>query len=66
MKKSLLLLIMVYFGLAASTLAQQAWQWQNPLPQGNGLFAGCLTDDQTYVAVGACGTVIRTADQGTS
>lgn len=43
--------------------AHNPWQWQNPLPQGNGLWAGQALDAQAFVAVGACGTIVRTEDQ---
>ncbi len=42
------------------------WFWQNPLPQGNHLYAVTFTDGNTGVAAGDFGTVLRTTDAGTS
>ena len=44
--------------------AQLQWTWQNPLPQGNTLKDLCIIDENTAVAVGYCGTIIKTTDGG--
>lgn len=62
--KRLLISLIPIFCLSISLGAQNPWQWQNPLPQGNGLWAGQVLDGQTYVAVGAYGTIVRTENQG--
>src|SRR5205814_5157997 len=38
--------------------------WQSPLPQGNTLSATAMVDANTIYAVGAHGTVLRSADGG--
>jgi hypothetical protein len=41
------------------------WVWQNPLPQGNPLYAVHFAGDKaTGFAVGADGTILRTEDGG--
>lgn len=47
-----------------SAPAQSGWFWQNPLPQGNELFAVAQPASNTLVAVGAVGTILRTTDGG--
>src|SRR5215472_7245984 len=58
----------LFFGMAAlgtsTTFAQSGWFWQNPLPQGNPLFAAAAPNSSTVVAVGAAGTILRTDDAG--
>ncbi len=52
-------------GLAPSaTAAVRAWEWRNPLPQGNTLYAACFLDDDIGFAVGAGGTIVRSDDGG--
>lgn len=41
-----------------------AWEWQNPLPQGNHLSDVSFFDARTGVAVGGYGTILRTTDGG--
>src|SRR5206468_10994002 len=48
----------------ASTNARAQWVWQNPLPQGNGLFGLSFTDANNGTAVGWYGTILRTTDGG--
>jgi hypothetical protein len=40
------------------------WVWQNPLPQGNHLFAVSFVDANNGTAVGWSGTIVRTTDGG--
>jgi photosystem II stability/assembly factor-like uncharacterized protein len=42
------------------------WQWQNPLPQGNTLYAAQWIDQQTAWAGASAGTLIKTTDSGNS
>lgn len=60
--------------LSAPAVAQAAddglfgpWEWQNPLPQGNGLNGVAFAPDgTTAVAAGGHGTTLRSADAGAS
>ena len=53
---------------AAVAVAQQAergWVWQNPLPQGNAIYAvRFASDKRTGWAVGADGVILHTVDGG--
>ncbi|HYY95373.1 MAG TPA: YCF48-related protein, partial [Pyrinomonadaceae bacterium] len=53
---------------ASIVVAQQAaqpWLWQNPLPQGNAIYAvRFAADKHTGWAVGADGVILRTVDGG--
>jgi photosynthesis system II assembly factor YCF48-like protein len=57
---------LIGFGVIPSSvsLAQSGWFWQNPLPQGNSLFAVSVLDSDTGTAVGGLGTIRRTTDGG--
>jgi photosystem II stability/assembly factor-like uncharacterized protein len=57
-----LIIFMVFFG--ASLKAQEGWFWQNPKPQGNHLIGVFVFDQNTAIAVGQLGTVIKTNDGG--
>ena len=48
----------------AQTSADSGWVWQNPLPDGNHLYATAVLDSNTAVAVGGNGTILRTTDGG--
>ena len=50
--------------LAAVSTGDGAWTWQNPIPQGNDLFAVRFTDPNSGWAVGARGLILRTTDGG--
>src|SRR5260370_34350331 len=58
----------LFFGITipatSPSFAQSGWFWQNPLPQGNHLWAAATLDPSTVVAVGAGGTILRTTDGG--
>jgi len=40
------------------------WTWQNPLPQGNGLFSVAFSDSNIGYAIGGLGTILKTDDGG--
>jgi photosystem II stability/assembly factor-like uncharacterized protein len=65
MKKCLLLFGAILL-VQLTSLAQQGWFWQNPLPQGNPLEDIYVFDENTAIAVGGVSTVIKTTDGGTS
>jgi photosystem II stability/assembly factor-like uncharacterized protein len=44
--------------------SQSNWHWQNPLPQGNGLFRVKFLNSTDAIAVGSSGTIMKTADAG--
>jgi len=54
---------LIYFMLV-STLAFSQWNWRNPLPQGNGLFASWFIDSNLGYLVGDQRTVMKTTDGG--
>ena len=63
--KRYLSFLSVLCALALSSLqAQQAWHWQNPLPQGNDLEGVHSFNQTTAIAVGSTGTIIKTTDGG--
>src|SRR6266851_813998 len=49
---------------SSSSVAQSGWFWQNPLPQGNPLWAVSVFDSDNATVVGASGTILRTTDGG--
>src|SRR6266851_4011468 len=61
---TVLMLFVSVTGIGASSFAESGWFWQNPLPQGNDLFAAAGVDPSTVVAVGDVGTILRTEDGG--
>ena len=50
--------------LSLGAFADSGWQWQNPSPTGDELRAVAVPDSRNAVAVGAGGTILRTADGG--
>ena len=64
--KRFLNLSMMFCLTFSSVQAQQAWYWQNPLPQGNDLESVHSFNQATAIAVGAAGTIIKTTDGGCS
>ena len=59
------LIFMFCVFLSAILNAQESeWIWQNPLPQGNGLFDVHVFDSGNAIAVGQTGTVLRTTNFG--
>src|SRR5215813_10427806 len=63
LEASILGFTMATLGTSAS-FAQPGWYGQNPLPQGNLLFAAAAPDLSTVVAVGERGTIVRSDDGG--
>jgi len=62
-----LLLVIVLSCLAAGSHAQQlpAWQWQNPLPQGNALNAIKFANDKLHGwTIGSDGSILHTRNGG--
>ena len=51
-------------GKKSSIDTEAQWVWQNPLPQGNHLFAVSFVDANNGTAVGWSGTILRTSDGG--
>src|SRR3712207_2336174 len=50
---------------SAQTQRQRGWLWQNPLPQGNAIYAVRFAPDKlTGWAVGADGVILKTEDGG--
>ncbi|HEY3295127.1 MAG TPA: YCF48-related protein [bacterium] len=47
-----------------SRFSPQPWMWQNPTPQGNDLTDVTFVDARHGWGVGACGTILQTADGG--
>ncbi len=66
MKWYLSFLIVLCTLTLSSINAQQAWHWQNPLPQGNDLEGVYSFSQTTAIAVGSTGTIIKTTDGGWS
>src|ERR687893_448391 len=53
------------FGAFAQTPRQRGWLWQNPLPQGNAIYAVRFAPDKLAGwAVGADGVILHTKDGG--
>src|SRR5256714_6435094 len=51
--------------VAAAQQTERVWLWQNPLPQGNAIYAvRFAADKQTGWAVGADGVILHTLDGG--
>jgi len=50
--------------LSTVSLAQDGWFFQNPYPQGNTLYDVFIFDENTAIAVGNEGTIIKTTDDG--
>ncbi len=50
--------------LASVSTGDGSWTWQNPVPQGNDLFAVRFTDPDSGWAVGARGLILRSTDGG--
>ncbi len=52
--------------LLSANAAQAQWQWLNPLPEGNELFAATFIDADNGWVVGGNGAVMRTSNGGAS
>jgi photosystem II stability/assembly factor-like uncharacterized protein len=64
--KNIYLLFIAILFLQFTSLAQQGWFWQNPLPQGNPLYGVSFTDANNGTAVGEAGTILRKTNGGVS
>ena len=53
-----------FIALTGSVFPQTSWEWQNPVPTGNGLTAARYISGGTCVVVGENATVLRTVDNG--
>src|ERR1035438_8612212 len=60
--KKLICILMLLSPIAAFS----QWTWQNPLPQGNILTSVYFTDTNHGCAVGESGTIVKTADGGST
>jgi photosystem II stability/assembly factor-like uncharacterized protein len=58
-------LFFLFFPPGYSGIDEEAWRWQYPIPQGNTLRAAHFSAE-AGIAVGDCGTIIRTSDGGRS
>lgn len=63
MKTERLVLVVLLF-LFETAIAQNGWFWQYPKPQGNTLRDIFIFDQNTAIAVGDVGTIIKTNDGG--
>ncbi len=67
--KAVLRVLVLFFGIAGmrtSSFAQSGWYLQNPLPQGNTLWAVAALDSSIVLAAGEYGTILSTTDGGAS
>jgi photosystem II stability/assembly factor-like uncharacterized protein len=58
------LVLIVFLNFIPTTFAQ--WEWINPKPQGNYLSDIFLFNEDTIIAVGDAGTIMKTSDRGIS
>ncbi len=56
--------LMLSLLLATATFSQEDWYWQRPIPQGNELNDLWIFNEDTIIAVGIVGTIIKTTDGG--
>ncbi|MDF7798995.1 YCF48-related protein [Pontiellaceae bacterium B1224] len=65
-KPACLVALTLFLGQMATSVlgADSEWSWLNPSPQGNDLNDLHAIDDNTIVAVGTVGTIIRSDDGG--
>ena len=62
--KKLLLQIVALLLFSLTTVAQEDWFWVNPLPQGNDLNDVFVLEENTIIAVGDRGTLLRSENGG--
>ncbi len=62
--RNLSLLFIAILILQFTSLAQEGWFWQNPLPQGNTFNDVWVFDENNAIAVGSYGTIFKTTDSG--
>ena len=58
--------LLVLIVLALASARGQIWDWQNPLPQGNGLFSVSTAGLSTFWVAGGGGALMRSTDAGGS
>src|SRR5262249_30875333 len=61
-----LLLFVIAAAWPMRASAQSGRLWQNPLAQGNRLRSVAVASQETAIAVGELGTILRTTDGGTT
>jgi photosystem II stability/assembly factor-like uncharacterized protein len=66
MSKTFTLLLLLTLSISGNLYPQSGWFWQYPLPEGNILYSVKIVDNNTAYACGACGTIIKTTNQGNS
>lgn len=59
-----LLTALTYIAQGPDSLAQLAWNWQNPFPQWNDLYAAHALSANTAFVVGQVGTILKTTNGG--
>ena len=59
-----ILLIFSFLLFSHTSFSQSGWFWQNPLPQGNDLYAMKILDANRALAGGENGTILRTTNGG--
>src|SRR5258708_7270284 len=67
--KAVLRVLVLFFGIAGmrtSSFAQSGWYLQNPLPQGNTLWAVAALDASIGLVAGVEGIILSTTDGGAS
>ena len=58
---ALITIVILHVGVRAQTVDCD-WHWQNPLPQGNPLYDIQVFGANSFVSVGAAGTIVKTSD----
>ena len=66
MKQLVPMILSVLFVSSTLFSQQTAWQWVNPLPQGNIVNGLWAVNQDTVISVAAYGTVVRTTNGGTT
>jgi photosystem II stability/assembly factor-like uncharacterized protein len=65
MMKGFCFLFIIFMALTTICFANSGWEWQNPLPTANDLYAVSYVDANTGWAVGSA-TILKTTDGGVS
>jgi len=60
----IIIVLIICILITDASNGQTSWFWQNPLPQGNELKAVKFIDQNTGLAVGIKGTIIKSTDGG--
>ena len=64
--KQILKLFLPFILLTTVVNAQDNWYWQNPLPQGNDIMDVFIFDQNSAIAVGANGSILKSTNGGNS